>query len=160
MIQGLDSPGLEERFWSKVAIPADVLSGCWKWTGATNDREYNYGCFWTIGKLEGAHRVALALTGTEVPPGRVVDHLCRNPNCVNPGHLEIVTQSENTKRGIAGIRRTHCVRGHALTDENTYVTPKSKNRMCKTCKRWSNLARYNGPNGEQARAALAGEKKP
>jgi hypothetical protein len=34
----------------------------------------------------------------EIPEGHEVDHLCRNPSCINPGHFELVTKNENIRR--------------------------------------------------------------
>ena len=35
-----------------------------------------------------------------IPAGMVIDHLCRNRNCVRPDHLEVVTPAQNTRRGV------------------------------------------------------------
>lgn len=34
-----------------------------------------------------------------IPTNMDLDHLCRNPICVNPDHLEPVTHLENVRRG-------------------------------------------------------------
>ena len=36
-----------------------------------------------------------------IPDGLHIDHLCRNRTCVNPAHLEAVTQTENNRRAMA-----------------------------------------------------------
>ncbi|NED52837.1 HNH endonuclease, partial [Micromonospora aurantiaca] len=67
----------------------------------------------------------------------VTDHLCRNRACVNVTHLEIVTNRINILRGetlqAANAAKTHCIRGHEFTPENTYV--KNGGRDCRTCAR-------------------------
>ena len=121
------------RFFAKASQNRD---GCWIWTASVNKN--GYGRFWPRGG-DGwlAHRwIYSALYGE--PSGLVIDHLCRVPACVNPGHLEAVPQVENVRRGLAGettrlrmLTKTHCARGHEWTDENTKVTPRQ--RKCRAC---------------------------
>lgn len=88
--------GLRARFERKVERRP---GGCWEWTGAKND--VGYGQLFHDGRMEYAHRISLSLADRQVPPGLFVDHLCRNPGCVNPDHLEAVTHGENVRRGRA-----------------------------------------------------------
>lgn len=91
--------------------------GCWTWTG--NISIQGYGRFCVNYRGYRAHRLAYELLVGPIPRGLVLDHLCRNKLCVNPAHLEPVTQRENVLRG-EGIsareaRQTHCFRGHPFT---------------------------------------------
>ena len=97
-----------DRFWSKVHKGPD----CWTWTAAT-DLD-GYGVFWTGKKMRGAHRIAYKQFVGQIPDGLQIDHLCRNRNCVNPTHMEVVTPRENNLRGdglrtllAARINRIH-----------------------------------------------------
>jgi len=124
-----------DRFWSKVDVgDADE---CWEWQAATNGN--GYGVFYVSGGRAQpfqtyAHRVAHELMKGPIPDGLVIDHLCRNPSCVNPAHLRAVTQSVNVQSGELG-QRTHCPQGHEYTAENTrYGSGRTRNcRNCKAC---------------------------
>ena len=109
---------------------------CQEWTGAISTEGYG-----TIGggsDKRYAHRVAVTESGREIPPGYQVDHLCRNRRCVNPAHLEVVTQRENIARGASAgavIARTgRCRNGHEMTSANAYVRPDTGDRWCKACR--------------------------
>lgn len=94
-----------------------------------------------------AHRVGYELYVGKIPDGLMLDHLCRNRCCVNPKHLEPVTNLENVRRGIAAQRNreirlamTHCKRGHPLSGDNLYINPGSGQRVCRSCRLMSKRA--------------------
>jgi hypothetical protein len=107
---------------------------CWEWTGGKN--QFGYGLFWTGYNKISAHRWAYEHFREKIPKGLQTDHLCRNHGCVNPNHLEVVTQQENILRGegqaAIHARKTHCIKGHPFDEKNTYISP-SGGRMCRQC---------------------------
>lgn len=124
-------------------------NGCWNYTGAINANGYG-AILQTV-----AHRYFYKALVGDVPAGLQLDHLCMNKVCVNPQHLEPVTQAENIRRRSEAI--THCIKGHEFTEENTYRRPNRPARECKTCRhdRWvAGLGRPVGtvgrPRKEQA----------
>ena len=120
-----------ERFLEKVVH--DAQAGCWVWSGGRIHE--GYGVFWLGGKTLRAHRWAYETFVGPIPEGLVLDHLCRRPECVNPEHLEPVTQSVNINRGVLWEKeKTHCSRGHAYDEVNTYIDPDG-HRHCRACRR-------------------------
>lgn len=93
------------------------------------------------------HRVMYELFIGPIPKGLVIDHLCRNRSCVNPSHLEAVTYSINTRRGVSKIAdnaaKTHCIGNHALSGTNVRMRKDVYTRMCRECER-IRLAKYRG----------------
>jgi hypothetical protein len=118
---------------------------CWLWTGSKHPR--GYGQLSLDGKVRRAHRVSFEIFVGPIPTELVLDHLCRNPACINPTHLEPVTQGENVRRGISvtavNARKTHCLHGHAFTPANTQLRA-GGGRACRACRRKSSWKRTNG----------------
>jgi len=121
-----------EKFEKKYVV--DARTGCWAWTDALGIHGYGY--LKVDGKRRRAHRLAYNHFVGPIPAGLVLDHLCRNRGCVNPAHLEAVTQKVNANRGLTGANmrnKTHCPKGHEYTPENTRIV--SGSRHCRTCHR-------------------------
>lgn len=106
----------------------------WLWTGAIN--KGGYGNFWLAGRYVSAHRVAYRHYVGEIPEGLTIDHLCRVRHCVNPEHLEAVTNRTNLLRGngFAGrfARTTQCPKGHLYDAANTRIGA-CGSRYCRAC---------------------------
>lgn len=136
----------EKRFWEKVK-KGDV---CWTWTGMKISKGYGY--FWVDGVMQAAHRYSYELLAGPIPKGLELDHLCRNPACVNPDHLEPVTHRENSLRGESpaarNARKTHCKHGHPFSGANLYIHPTTGQRRCRACTAARNSRRF-----EEAKAS-------
>lgn len=121
-------------FWSKAS--GGEYTECWEWKAASSGN--GYGRF----QGEAAHRHSYRLMVGEIPDGLQLDHLCGNRACVNPWHLEPVTAAVNNSRRLHGqTAKTSCHRGHAFTDENTWVD-KRGHRHCRRCNRERSQQQY------------------
>jgi hypothetical protein len=135
-------PPVEELFWAKVdkngplPVLRPDLGPCWLWAASLNTT--GYGQFSFKRTMTQAHRVAYRLTIGPIPSGLVLDHLCDRRACVNPDHLTVTTHRQNILRGggasAVNLRKTHCIRGHEFTEENTYRRPSQPHiRQCRIC---------------------------
>lgn len=120
--------------WAR-RVNLDAPNGCWEWTGPVDHG--GYGKFSVGHTYRGAHRWSWEYYRGPIPAGKVIDHLCRNRRCVNPEHLEPVTQRENLRRGRIDRGHpdfdTHCPKGHPHTPANTRVTVTKRDGITKYC---------------------------
>ncbi len=130
---------------------------CWEFMGAR--LPLGYGRIWTGRRTkngspigEGPHRIIMKELFGEIPDGMHVDHLCKNPPCWNPDHLEVVTEQENLRRSRRKIHRyvrpDFCKNGHDLTGHNwSPPNPNSRSKYrCKVCHR-ERVAAYKAAQG-------------
>lgn len=112
--------------WSKVKQDGD----CWIWTGS---RRNGYAELGIEGTAYRAHRLFFSWFKCDIAEELVIDHLCGNRLCVNPDHLESVTQMTNIRRA----KGKYCKRGHALVDPNLYYYHRKSDgrrmRRCQPC---------------------------
>lgn len=97
-----------ENFWSKVdKNKSNVFyngTRCWEWIPNKNER---YGDFRYKGIKEKSHRVSYILTYGEFDRSLWVCHHCDNTKCVNPEHLFLGTQQDNTNDKVRKNRQSH-----------------------------------------------------
>jgi hypothetical protein len=114
---------IPERYRKRIVVDAN---GCWIWTGAKHRR--GYGMINICRKVVTAHSFLFELLVGPVPYGTQLHHRCQVSACCNPDHLKIVTPLEHKRAHW----RTHCLRGHELTELNTVLGPNGK-RQCRLC---------------------------
>jgi hypothetical protein len=124
-----------KRFFNKV----NKTDTCWLWTGSL-DR--GYGNFKYNGRCVRAYRFYYEYLNGNIEDNLVIDHLCRVKNCVNPDHLEAVSQKENVSRGLNGTNhfnslKRKCLNGHEYSGINKFGR-----RICKECN-LDAVKRYN-----------------
>lgn len=111
---------------------------CLTWAGNARTVPNGYGRIATPRGVAVAHRFVYTLLVGAIPPGLVLDHICRNRSCVNPRHLEPVTFRENMLRGdgpsARNARKKRCLRGHPLITKNLLSFElRHGHRVCKKC---------------------------
>lgn len=121
-----------ERFLNKIQIND---KGCWEWTSSKNNN--GYGRFSVDGKMALVHRFIYEYYHGEITHNLRIHHLCYNRTCSNPLHLQQRTHKENvldhdsSAPSAINSRKTHCIRGHEFTPENTYLI--QNGRRCRIC---------------------------
>lgn len=109
-----------------VEVPTGYRTHCWIWQLAKTKDGYGRETAPT-GKSVLAHRRYFEQRHGPIPLDLQLDHLCRIRACVNPDHLELVTGSENVRRG-----------------SNTRLTPEAVHEIRSSTEKQAVLARRYG----------------
>lgn len=124
------------KFRALVASMGFEDGKCWEWLG---HRSEGYTRVYFENRQIGAHIASYVTFKGSIPNGLQIDHLCRNRACINPNHLEAVTQRVNILRGecnaARNFRKEACIRGHKMI-----FSVKSGRRWCQTCAREKRLS--------------------
>lgn len=127
------APVIDRIRWNVVLHSSKLDTPCWFWTGycangygqisvSTNRKR----------KMIYVHRWLYQHYVGPIPPGEVLHHQCETPHCVNPTHLESMTQQSNIRQFTT--KKTHCKHGHPLRGQNLYITSQGT-RGCRACNR-------------------------
>lgn len=131
------TPELAEAFQSlpkRVRDKIDYGEGCWEWNACRDTHGYGRASKGKEGghRVIGAYRLVYELV-VEDPGANVVDHLCRNPACVRPDHLESVPNGENIRRGRSSNHSGYCRSGrHEWIKEN--ILQEGGYQRCEPCR--------------------------
>jgi hypothetical protein len=87
------------RWMRKVTV---TPFGCFEWNGYL-DKD-GYGVLVNKHYSNRAHRMVWQIMVGPIEPDMTIDHLCLNRACVNPDHMEVVTNRENVLRGWRRLR--------------------------------------------------------
>lgn len=112
---------------------------CWEWQ-VPSASPTSRGRFWYEGRHETPYKWGYEFFIGKVPDGLQLDHLCENPACCNPWHLDPVTPKVNTLRCVKApatinSKKTHCSNGHLYDEINTqWINSKEgRYRRCRAC---------------------------
>lgn len=110
-------------------VTIDPATECWEWQGSTQSSGYSRLSY--RGRTWLGHRFSYEAFHDDIPNGMQIDHLCRNRICLNPDHLEPVTQRTNILRGsgvsAVNASKQRCPQGHPYSVVGT-------DRICRICR--------------------------
>lgn len=95
---------LRDRFFNGKFTKME--SGCWLWNSSRDD--YGSICVGII--RQRAHRVSYELHIGRIPDGLFVLHQCDNKRCVNPDHLFLGTDQDNSDDKVSKGRQAKGVK--------------------------------------------------
>ena len=93
LIAELERAEVGSRLRKRIVI--NQKTECWLWQGGLDKQ--GRGRIWTNGCLRLAHREVWRVINGPIQNGKLLCHICDNPQCVNPKHLYVGTQKDNVR---------------------------------------------------------------
>lgn len=122
-------------FFNRFRVSAKT--SCWNWCGVINEDGYGHFYMKIPNRPIRAHRASYEHFVSPIPKGLTINHKCRNKGCVNPGHLEVMTSSENNRLSKSpsanNMKKIRCLNGHKLSGDNLYLREDRVGRICRKC---------------------------
>lgn len=121
------------RFNSRFTI--DSSTECWNWDNKIVNGTNLYGRFYYNDVRYAAHVFSYMIYVGDIMEESDTDHLCRNTKCVNPKHLENVSELENIRRsrGVFNSDPNFCPNGHEYSV--TGMDNRIDSIRCSECRR-------------------------
>lgn len=121
-------------FYRSIEIPPHPERDCWLWQGPVNGGPGNYGYIYYQGRKHLAHRFSWQIHhNRSIPEGKVISHLCNQPQCVSPHHLELATQKQNMAHMIQSGREQF---GRKLSARDVAQIRRSRDRGVELARRF------------------------
>lgn len=103
---------------------------CWLWHGTRGSKGYGR---YSAGAVDlRAHVAVYQKYFGKVPLGKILHHKCEIILCVNPHHMELLTNAEHAmiskSVGRINSEKTHCLNGHIFSHKNS-----QGRRVCRIC---------------------------
>lgn len=130
----VDRKKLQDYIVARCTVADD---GCWNWNLSIGNHGYGQASQPALfgGRVALAHRMSFAAFVSTPDKKNQIDHICKNKICVNPEHLEEVSQRLNVRRQFGGTEDvTRCRRNH----EPNWKTNSAGYAECATCKKIPN----------------------
>lgn len=155
------------RIWADLAFSEKIVKNgdCLEWHGYVNPNGYGYY------QNKYVHRLAYEEHVGTILPGLTIDHICKNRRCVNPDHLRMMPQKDNTLLGSSppamNSKKKFCSNGHLLDGDNVLLIHRldGTRRRCRICdkeakriKRGSPLAKRSALTALQAYREASNDK--
>lgn len=102
-------------------------TGCWEWTGCTNN---GYGYVSVGDEMQYLHRFVWQIIRKR--PAALLHHKCVNRLCCNPDHLEPLSNKTEHSKRHKPHNGLYCKSGRHIMDESRMVKSDGKTR-CRLC---------------------------
>lgn len=124
----------KKRFWISVNKDGPIiraeLGPCWIWMAGVNKKGYGRTGIGHATKFS-CHRISWVIAHGEPPDNLHVLHKCDNPTCVNPSHLFLGTNAQNTEDCVSKGRHLSPMRKQSARRGERHYSTYAPEKICR-----------------------------